>query len=385
MAFPSSPSNNQIATVNNIPYVYASATNTWTRTSGANIVIGNGSVASTSTSTGALVVNGGIGVSGALYNGGVHVSTGNIVAAATTVTSGVTSGALVVNGGVGIGGGMFINGSISSLNATTSTSTTTGALTVTGGVGVAGNIYLGGNIYSNNTISSSITSVLTHGNDGNFQLTSQNGPANNATGQETARFGINYAGTGWDTFTQYIRGAGAQTGSMTFWAANTAIATVQTGSIVPTANSATNLGATTAWWNNIYGTASHALYADLAENYTADESYEPGTVVVFGGTEEITTTTISHDSRVAGVVSTDPAYLMNGALENGTPVAFTGRVPCLVQGPVNKGDVLVTSETAKVAQRIDNSKFIPGCVLGKALEKIEINEIRLIEVVVGRF
>ena len=132
------------------------------------------------------------------------------------------------------------------------------------------------------------------------------------------------------------------------------------------------------------GKATTAQYADLAENYTADSNYEPGTVVVFGGLAEITTTTQDHDSRVAGVVSTDPAYLMNSKLD-GLPVAFTGRVPCLVQGPVTKGQVLVTSKHPGVAQGIDNSKFIPGCVLGKALESINTNTIETIEVVVGRF
>jgi hypothetical protein len=121
----------------------------------------------------------------------------------------------------------------------------------------------------------------------------------------------------------------------------------------------------------------------LAESYFADEEYAPGTVVVFGGSAEITVTDQSHDTRVAGVISTNPAYSMNSG--NGIPVALTGRVPCLVQGPVNKGDVLVTSTVAGVAQRIDNTKFVPGCVLGKALGSIPDSSIQTIEVVVGRF
>jgi hypothetical protein len=134
----------------------------------------------------------------------------------------------------------------------------------------------------------------------------------------------------------------------------------------------------------LYGTATTAQYADLAENYRADADYEPGTVVVFGGLAEITTTSQDHDSRVAGVISTNPAYLMNAKLD-GLPVAFTGRVPCRVQGPVTKGQVLVTSTQPGVAKSIDNSKFIPGCVVGKALEAINTNNIETIEVVVGRF
>jgi hypothetical protein len=153
--------------------------------------------------------------------------------------------------------------------------------------------------------------------------------------------------------------------------------------IVPSANLTYNLGSTTAWWNNIYGVSVQARYADLAEHYVADADYEPGTVVVFGGEKEITISTQSHDTAVAGIISTNPAYLMNAAIA-GLPVALQGRVPCRVQGPVKKGDVLVTSTTPGVAQRI-GMNWQPGCVLGKALESINTNNIQTIEVVVGRF
>ena len=89
MAFPSSPTNGQTATVNSISYVYNSTTNAWTRTfssspnlylvgnvNAGNITANSGTV-STSTTTGALVVVGGVGVSG------------NLTAANVTATSGV--------------------------------------------------------------------------------------------------------------------------------------------------------------------------------------------------------------------------------------------------------------------------------------------------------
>ncbi len=162
------------------------------------------------------------------------------------------------------------------------------------------------------------------------------------------------------------------------------INTTQAQTIAPSANLTYNLGSTTAWWNNVYGVSVQAKYADLAEHYESDVEYPAGTVVVFGGDKEITVTTQDHDPRVAGIVSTNPAYLMNAA-NPGIPVALQGRVPCRVQGPVTKGDVLVTSTTAGVAQKIDNAKFLPGCVVGKALETINTNNIQTIEVVVGRF
>ena len=133
-----------------------------------------------------------------------------------------------------------------------------------------------------------------------------------------------------------------------------------------------------------YVTANKALYADLAEKYSSDLDYPPGTVVVFGGEKEITISTTSYDTAVAGVISTNPGYSMN-TLAEGLEVALTGRVPCQVQGPVRKGQLVVTSDTPGVAQAIDNSKFLPGCVIGKALETINTNTIETIEVVVGRF
>lgn len=143
-------------------------------------------------------------------------------------------------------------------------------------------------------------------------------------------------------------------------------------------------------FGTIYGTtfdgiATAARYADLAENYKADANYEPGTVLVFGGKEEVTASTFFMDKRVAGVVSTNPAHLMNSMQEGGTPVALVGRVPCKVVGVIKKGDLLVTSAIKGVATVSDDPKM--GTVIGKALENYEgtdIKNIGTIEVVVGR-
>ena len=132
------------------------------------------------------------------------------------------------------------------------------------------------------------------------------------------------------------------------------------------------------------GTATQALYADLAENYEADDNYAPGTVLIFGGEAEVTIATKSHDTRVAGIVSTNPAYLMNK--ENGnTTIGLTGRVPCQVKGPVDKGTLLVTSETPGVAQALNDAYYKPGCKIGKSMGKIDNSSVAVIEVAVGRF
>jgi hypothetical protein len=151
--------------------------------------------------------------------------------------------------------------------------------------------------------------------------------------------------------------------------------------LLPTGNLTCDLGSTSLWWNNIYGNAIRAKYADLAECYESDEDYAPGTVVIFGGEKEITISTQSHDDRIAGVVSTDPAYLMNA--EGGLPIALTGRVPCQVIGPISKGDKLVASGTPGYAMRLDKNLYEPGCIIGKSLEDF-IGAEGIIEVVVGR-
>ena len=136
---------------------------------------------------------------------------------------------------------------------------------------------------------------------------------------------------------------------------------------------------------NIVGaTAVSAYYADLAERYSADADYEPGTVMMIGGEREITQSVLSHNPRVIGVVSTAPAYLMNSELENGTAVALQGRTPCRVVGVINKGDQLVSSAQPGVAQKLDTALYQPGCVIGKALQDYNSETVGVIEVVIGR-
>jgi hypothetical protein len=130
------------------------------------------------------------------------------------------------------------------------------------------------------------------------------------------------------------------------------------------------------------GTATRAQYADLAENYLPDALYAPGTVLIFGGDCEVTVSTTPLDTRVAGVVSTNPAHLMNGALTDGVAVALQGRVPCQVVGTIRKGDMLVTSDIPGVATSTATPQL--GTIIGKALEDYNSQEVGTIEVVVGR-
>jgi len=132
----------------------------------------------------------------------------------------------------------------------------------------------------------------------------------------------------------------------------------------------------------ITATATQAQYADLAEKYEADADYEPGTVLVIGGEKEVTVTDEAGSYKVVGVVSTDPAYLMNSQA-NGVAVALRGRVPCKVIGNVNKGDVLVASDTpgyAMVGASVHT--LSPLQIVGRALESKTDAQPGIIEIIV---
>ena len=206
----------------------------------------------------------------------------------------------------------------------------------------------------------------------NARITSSEISTSTATGALTVSGGAGVGGN------LYIGGSG---GNSIVATGNVNLA----GNILPLAgNVAYDIGSITNWWNIFYGKSTQAQYADLAENYESDSQYPPGTVVIFGGNKEITISTVSHDTRVAGVISENPAYLMNAAAI-GQPVAFTGRVKCYVQGPVSKGTVLTSGDTPGVAQSLVRSLYDPGCVLGKSLDSITDTSIQLVEIVVGRF
>jgi filamentous hemagglutinin len=148
-------------------------------------------------------------------------------------------------------------------------------------------------------------------------------------------------------------------------------------------NGVGNIGSSSTYFNTVFAKATSAQYADLAEKYTADAEYTPGTVLVFGGTAEVTVNAVAGDTKVAGVVSTNPSYTMNSGLESEhvATVALTGRVPTMVVGPVRKGDLMVAAGLGRAQSSIDPKV---GSVIGKALEDFDGVE-GTIEVVVGRF
>ena len=143
----------------------------------------------------------------------------------------------------------------------------------------------------------------------------------------------------------------------------------------------TTAGYLTGNWTLTTGSRLQATYADLAEYYEADVKYEPGTVLEFGGDKEVT---LAEDgtSRVAGVVSTDPAYVMNMKCkgEHIVALALQGRVPTKVRGTINKGDMMVSGGNGFARP---SSAPHMGTVIGKALENFDGIE-GVIEIAVGR-
>lgn len=136
---------------------------------------------------------------------------------------------------------------------------------------------------------------------------------------------------------------------------------------------------------NISGMDVTAVYADLAENYSIEESdAEVGTVILISSKDEVDGR-ISNEigsNRILGVVSEKPGFLMNTDLSEGVPIALRGRIKCKVKGPVKKGEPLISylNGVAISYTHVDDLKF--GAMLGRTNEKIDTDEIKLIEVIV---
>jgi hypothetical protein len=160
---------------------------------------------------------------------------------------------------------------------------------------------------------------------------------------------------------------------------------ISTSSITKTGSNAVgNIGSSSNYFNQVFATATTALYADVAERFAADDVLEPGTVVELGGTKEITKSTTDLSENVFGVISTRPAYTMNGgAGEDAThpKVAMTGRVPVNVIGVIRKGDRLV-SAGAGLARAARSGEATAFNVIGRSLVDKPTQDTGTIEAIV---
>jgi len=150
-----------------------------------------------------------------------------------------------------------------------------------------------------------------------------------------------------------------------------------------TTGSAGTAGTITGNWTLTSGSKLQSTYADLAEYYAADKNYTPGTVLQFGGDKEVTIAK-EETSKIAGVVSSDPAYVMNGNIQAEFPVivALIGRIKVKVIGSVLKGDMMISAGNGFAKASAMTPKI--GTVIGKAIEnKFDSGE-GMVEVMVGR-
>lgn len=134
----------------------------------------------------------------------------------------------------------------------------------------------------------------------------------------------------------------------------------------------------------IRGRSMEAEFADMAEIYRSDVELKPGNLVILGGNKEITKTSRAFDDQIFGVISTAPGFLLNAKekmKEFAYPVALKGRVPCLVSGPVRKGQRIVSSEIAGIGMATD--QFDAATIIGRAIGNKDESDVGLVEVAVG--
>jgi len=340
----------------------------------ATIFAGNGDVIT----SGNITVTGG-GSFGGLSSNQIYQSTSNVNVNSASVTVGVGGAnvATFTSTGLTIPGNFTVNGTTTTINTETATfitATTVNAATI-GNAGASGQF---GTVTATNVYGATIgnASAVLYGTLNSSSASQPNITTLAGVTSIGASSATTLTGTLQTASQTNITAVGTLSGL-------TVAGTTNTQTVQPSANVTYNLGSTSAWYNTIYGTSTHALYADLAENYQADKYYNPGTVLQFGGTAEVTLAD-ADTTRVAGVVSTNPAHLMNGALSgpNVTALALTGRVPCMVVGPVAKGDLMVSAGWGYAKS---NNGAGVGQVIGKALQDFPMNSKGVIEVVVGRF
>ena len=234
-------------------------------------------------------------------------------------------------------------------------------ITLTGAVTGSATMTNLGNVSIATTATSDPTITLAGDLTGSATLT------NLGSATLTATIAANSVALGTDTTGNYV-GAGATSGSGISGSVSSEGGTFTVTSNATSANTASTIvfrdGSGNFSAGVITATATAARYADLAEMYAADGDIEAGTVVHFAGEGKLAACDQANHHAVAGIISTDPAYLMNTD-QQGVALAISGRVPCKVTGVVNAGDLMVSAGNGRAMA--NNSPAI-GTVIGKAIE-----------------
>ncbi len=311
-----------------------------------------------------------VGHSGSLTRLVNNVNNANIAIIANVAGSLTT--AVTIDGNYGstiianlqTSGAFQTTGFISTSQGDAATSTTTGAIRVVGGIGLSGNVFTTANVYSGNVITTSNVSAGNVNVSRQIRATGGVDATSATTGDIVVSGGMGLGGNVWATG-NVIAGQGFRGTALTTGASGTG-------------------GTITGNWTLTAGSKLEATYADLAERFEADQMYDAGTVVQFGGDKEITAVRDELSTDVFGVISDSAAYLMNaGAGSNVThpAVAISGRVPVKVVGKIKKHDRLVSAGNGMArSAKVDEIK--PFTVIGRALEDKETPDIGQVKAVV---
>ena len=286
----------------------------------------------------------------------------------------------------GVAAANFLRSNANDTTSGTISISNDGGLTVGADSDLSITVDSSGGIIANTVQDSDITFKVNDGGTTTTVMTIDGSASNIGIGTTTPSTKLEVSGT--TTSTAFAGPlTGNVTGNITSSGANSMTTLTMGGNltskaILPDADASYDIGTSSKGYNTVHAKATSAQYADLAEIYESDAEYGIGTVVVFGGEKEITQSIIGNDTSVAGVISENPAYLMNSGAA-GIPVALIGKVKCKVAGHIKKGDMLSTHASLHgVAKKAHDPA--PGTIIGKALEDYDSTEIGVINIVVGR-
>ena len=372
---------------------------------GSVVITSGGAATATVTSTGANIA-GTLSASGNVTGG--NVSTAGLVTATGNVTGGNVVSVAAISGVTVVATANITGGNLNTAGLASVTGNVTGGNIDTGGLVTATGNVRGGNVISAAAISG--VSIVASGNidsgnlrsSGLISVTGNISSAANVAGTYFLGNGSQLTGLSLGvSVTKFVNGTtegnvGVTNGNINFnvgGVSNVVVIDTSTvyanvvsvASIAKTGTNAVgNIGSSSNYFNQVFAQATTALYADVAERFASDELLEPGTVVELGGAKEITRSLTALSEKVFGVISTRPAYTMNGgAGEDDThpKVAMTGRVPVKVTGYIRKGDRLVAAGDgiARAAQPGEATAFN---VIGRSLVDKTTPESGTIEAIV---
>ena len=371
-----------------------------------NVVVTSGGATTAIIQPTGVLITGFNSVTGNVIGG--NVSTAGLITATGNVTSGNVVSIAAISGVTVVATANITGGNLNTAGLASVTGNVVGGNINTAGLVTATGNVRGGNVVSVAAVSG--VSIVASGNvdSGNLRSAGLISVAGNVTSAANIA-GTFFIGNGSQltglslgvSVTKFVNGTtegnvGVTNGNINFnvgGVANVVVIDTSTvyanvvsvASIAKTGTNAVgNIGSSSNYFNQVFAQATTALYADVAERFASDELLEPGTVVELGGAQEITRSLTALSEKVFGVISTRPAYTMNGgAGEDDThpKVAMTGRVPVKVTGYIRKGDRLVAAGDgiARAAQPGEATAFN---VIGRSLVDKTTPESGTIEAIV---